>query len=266
MALSKGKARLVERLQNPRFRPGEGQFVVEGVRGAREVLKGSLSLDIRFTLVSPRLATSQFGRLLIEEMRATGIPLEEISDQELELLSATEQPQGVLLVAREPHEPLAGMNRISAPKLLLLDGVQDPGNVGTLIRAAQAFGLSGVMALEGTADPFNPKAVRASAGALAHISVLRIPWDEAEAWLAERDVPVLVADAGGEDIGGFEAPSRWALGVGNEGAGPREALVSSAMHVLSIPMDRTVDSLNAGVAGAILLFALSPSSRNDTEN
>jgi len=260
MALSEGKAKLVKRLRNPRFRPREGYFIVEGVRWAREILMGDLTPEVRFALVSPRLAGFQAGRDLVNLLTASGLPLQEVSDQELEALSDTEHPQGVLLVVREPHDPLGVLMAHAVPKVLILDGVQDPGNTGTLIRAARAFGLSGVFTLEGTVDPFNCKVVRASAGALAHIPVLRLPWADVSQWLEEKRVPLLVADARGEDVRAVDLQPPWALVVGNEGAGPRIELMERAARVLAIPMDPGVDSLNAGLAGAILLFALSPSS------
>ena len=266
MALSKGKAKFVERLRNPRLRSREGYFIVEGVRGAREVLQGELTSEVRFVLTSPGLFGSQSGRGLVDEIVASGFPMEEVSDREMGVLSDTEHSQGVLMAVKEPPDSFAALEREPAPRVLLLDGVQDPGNVGTLVRAARAFGLSGVIALEGTVDPFNPKVVRASAGALAHIPVHRLPWIEAAAWLEEKGVPLLVADAGGEDVKGFELLPSWALAVGNEGMGPREELAAKAAGVLSISMEHGVDSLNAGVAGAILLFALCTSSGKNAEN
>ncbi len=118
--------------------------------------------------------------------------------------------------------PWAYLRPIRHPRILLLDGVQDPGNAGTLIRAARAFGLTGVFALEGTVDPFNPKVVRASAGALAHIPVVRLPWAEVARWLAEEEIPLLVADAGRGGCEGSRPFRPLGPGVGNEGAGARE--------------------------------------------
>jgi TrmH family RNA methyltransferase len=266
MALSKEKARLLERLRRSRLRSRERQFLVEGVRGAREFLHGELQPEIRFAVISPRLAVTEAGYELRSLLLASGVPLDEVSDREMEGLSQTDQPQGVLLVVREPTDPLEAMGTTSASGLLLLDGIQDPGNVGTLIRAARTFGLRGVMALEGTVDPFNPKVVRASAGAMAHIPVARLVWTRARAWLAEREISLLVADAGGKDIRSVGNPSVWALAVGNEGAGARPELMEAGAEVVGIPMAPGVDSLNAGIAGAILLFVLTPSTGNDTES
>lgn len=266
MTPSREKTKLVDRLRNPRFRPREGQFIVEGVRGVREVLRGGLSLEVRFTLVSPRLFRVPGGDGLMDLLTDAGLPLEEVSDAELEALSDTEHPQGVFMVVREPQDALGVLAVHPAPRILLLDGVQDPGNAGTLIRAARAFGLTGVFALEGTVDPFNSKVVRASAGALAHIPVVRLPWVEVAQWLERRKMPLLVADASGEDVRAVDLDPPWALAIGNEGAGAREEVMERAARVLAIPMDPGVDSLNAGMAGAILLFALNPSSGRKTED
>jgi TrmH family RNA methyltransferase len=122
-----------------------------------------------------------------------------------------------------------------------------------------------VFVLEGAVDPFNPKVVRASAGALSHIPVVRLPWRDAKSWLAERGVRVLAADSAGEDVRTVQVQTPWALCIGNEGAGVRTDLKAGAEQLVGIPMRTGVDSLNAGLAGAILLFALSPTFGSDTE-
>jgi TrmH family RNA methyltransferase len=256
MALSREKAKLIERLRNPRFRSREGSFLVEGVRAAREFLESGSKGKPRFALLSPRLSLSGPGLQLEELLRASGLPVEEVADDQLSGLSDTEQPQGILMVVAEPATSLATLQADQESRLLILDGIQDPGNAGTLIRAAWAFGLEGVICLEGSVDPFNPKVVRASAGAVAHLPVLKAPWAEVEGWLLEKGLPLLLADGEGSDVRSFSAPRGWGLAVGNEGAGPRDALKDSARTTLSIPMAEGVDSLNAGLAGAILLFSL----------
>ncbi len=256
MALSKEKTRLVERLRNPRLRPREGFFLVEGIRGIREVLRAPGPPEVRFALAAPRLLETEAGGELRSRLSQGRFPVVEVSDEEMEALSDTGRSQGALLVVAEPRGSLDALPAVPRPRLLLLDGLQDPGNVGTLVRAAWAFGVDGVLALDGTVDPWNAKVVRASAGALLHLPVVRAPWAEAAAWLAVRKVPLLVADARGEDIRGFRPECPWALVVGNEGAGPRRALLSAGARTLAIPMVPGADSLNAGVAGAILLFSL----------
>lgn len=240
------------------MRAREGLFLVEGIRGVREFLRATIPMDIRFALVSARLRGAEGGGDLRATLESRGVPVEEVEHEELMALSDTEQSQGVLLVIGEPEDPWPDGEASDPCRVLVLDGIQDPGNVGTLIRVARGFGLDGVIALEGTVDPWNSKAVRSSAGAAAHLHVAKMPWCDARAWLRSQDVPVIVADPGGGDVREARLPGRWALVLGNEGAGVRPEVMEEAQSLLSISMLKGVDSLNVAVAGAILLFALAP--------
>ncbi len=266
MGLSKGKTRLLERLKHPKYRARERAFLVEGIRGAQEFLGSRMLQEIRFCLVSPRLTFSEPGRRLKKQLEASAVSMEEIPDPELDAASDTEHPQGVVLVVGEPEYAFPPVEDRGGERILILDGIQDPGNAGTLVRAGRAFGLSRVIALEGTADLFNPKAVRASAGALSHLPVHRLSWSEAEGWLKEGEIPLLVGGADGTDIRDLSVPPRWALAIGNEGEGCRSEVRTSAAELVAVPMEPGVDSLNAGVAGAILMFCLKPSPEDRTEN
>jgi TrmH family RNA methyltransferase len=266
MALSRAREKLVERLRNPRFRNREGCFLVEGIRGTRETLAGPLTREIQFALVSHRLAELPSGSELLGSLADEGVDVESVTDRELKRISDTDHPQGVLLVVKEPSDAGELLSGVEKPRALLLDGVQDPGNAGTLIRSARAFGLDAVLALDGTVDLFNPKVVRAAAGALAHLPVARRRWPDVEDWLARSGTPLLVAEAKGEDVRGLTPPDSWMLAVGNEGAGPRKEVLAKASQVVAIPMDPATDSLNVGLAGAILLFALSPYPGDDAES
>lgn len=256
MGLSKERKKLIQRLRSPRLRAREGLFLVEGVRGVREFLGATIPMEIRFALVSSRLEEVRGGTGLREDLLELGLPFEAVDDQDLEALSDTEQTQGILLVVKEPESfwpPVEGSAHL---RFLLLDGIQDPGNVGTLVRAARAFSLDGVLALEGTADPWSPKAVRGGAGASAHVPVCRVTWTQARHWLDERGLPILVAEAGGTDVRTCPPFEGWALVLGNEGAGVRPEIREGAAEFLAIPIAGGVDSLNVATAGAILLFAL----------
>ena len=133
--------------------------------------------------------------------------------------------------------------------------------MGTLVRAAVAFGLGGTVVLDGTADPFSAKAVRAAAGATFRAPVLRDTWDRIGTELRGRG-PLLVGDMSGGDIGDTkEVGGEWALVVGSEAAGPRAAVRSAATGTVAVPMAGGVASLNAGVAGAILLYVLTREGR-----
>jgi TrmH family RNA methyltransferase len=260
--LSASKRRLIQRVRNPRLRDKEGLFLVEGIRVTQELLQASLPFRVRFSLVSSRLAETAAGAALQARLEAAPIPTEEIADDELREVSDTQSSQGVLLVLEEPPLPLSPLRPDASERVLLLDALRDPGNAGTLVRVAWAFGMTRVVFLEGSVDPWSPKVVRAAAGASFHVPVCRAMWAETEIQLRTAGIPVFVADPGGQDV--REAPRKraWALAVGNEADGVRPGLREACSGALAVPMAATVDSLNAGVAGAILIFSLSsPESR-----
>lgn len=241
------------RLGRRRTREREGLVLVEGVRTAVEALEAGC--EVRFAVVSPGLASTAEGRELGGRLRAAGADVDEVEDPAMEELADTETPQGVLLVCVQPAPSLDHVVRRGG-RYLVLDAVQDPGNAGTLIRAATAFALDGVLALDGTVDPWSPKTVRASAGTVFRTPVVAVGCGPALKTLAARDIPLLVADAGGEPVGPRAGAGGWALVVGNEGSGPRAEVLNGARAVLSIPMPGPAESLNAGVAGSILLYTL----------
>lgn len=252
MGLSQRRAQLVARLRTRKTREREGLVLVEGIRGVGEALAGGAR--VRFAVVSPRLERLAGGERLRGLLVERGIEIEEEADDVLEALADTEHPQGILMVCAEerPSEAVVA----AGGRYLVLDGIQDPGNVGTLVRACTAFGLDGVLVLDGSADPWSAKAVRAAAGMTFRVPVLKAHAAEALELLRAAGVPLLIADAAGRDVGETRTVGGWALVVGNEGSGPRPALVHEAAQTVRIPMSGPAESLNAAVAGAILLYAL----------
>jgi TrmH family RNA methyltransferase len=260
--LSKNRRQLIERLKTRKGRPREGLVLVEGVRASAEVL--AAGADMRFVIRSPRLLDTEAGRTLASTLAERGPETEEVDDAALAELSDTEHPQGILCVCTEPGLDLAQLRTSPATSsptgapatVLLLDALQDPGNLGTLIRAARAFGVDAVIVLDGSVDPWNPKAVRAAAGASFHVQIARAPWSEASRWLEEQGIEVLAADPAGDDVRSLQLGGSWALAVGNEGAGLRAEIVAASTKRVAIPMPGRAESLNAGVAGSILLYSL----------
>lgn len=258
MTLSRRRERILGRLRSRRSREREGLFLVEGVRGVAEALEAGA--EIRYAVVSPGLESTEAGVALLGRLEAAGVEPDRVEDARLEELSDTRTPQGLVVACREPDWSFADLDPDRG--LLVLDGVQDPGNAGTLIRAAAAFALGGVVALDGTVDPWNPKAVRASAGGIFRQRCVRLAWDAAGSALETAGVRILVADAGGRDVRRVRPGPRWALAVGNEGGGIRPGLRAAAEAVVGVPMPGGTESLNAGMAGCILLFSLAGSFRS----
>jgi RNA methyltransferase, TrmH family len=254
--LSASRTRLLGRLRRRRARVREGLVLAEGLRVAREALDCGAS--VRFAVASPR-ALELGAEDILHALRGSGVEVIELDDRELAALADTDAPQGLLLVCREPRPDPDSV--LEGDRLLLLDGLQDPGNVGTLVRSAAAFGLEGVVALDGTTDPWGAKAVRASAGAAFRVPLLTAPWAAVAAAVSTPRRPLLIADAAGAPMAA--PPGRWTLVVGGEGAGVRPEVRERAGRAVAIPMPGGTESLNAGVAGSILMYALTrPGSRS----
>ena len=164
-------------------------------------------------------------------------------------LTDARHPQGVLALFRRPESDLAALFASPDPLLVVLDGIQDPGNVGTILRLSTAFDATGVIFTEGTADPFSPKALRASAGAALLVPVIGAQTAELVQRLAAHAIPLYAADADGEEIA-IRRPA--AIAFGNEGRGVSAEMRAQARTV-GIRMSARIDSLNVGAAAAILL-------------
>jgi len=252
VGLSQERRKVIGRLRARKTRAREGLVLVEGVRAVNEVL--DCGTPVRFAVAAARLSHAPGGEALLDRLSAAGTDVVLLGDQELAEMSDTERHQGVMLVVAEPVSKLEDVAR--GPRCLVLDGVQDPGNVGTLIRAAVAFSIDGVIALDGTVDPWSPKAVRASAGAAFRIPLVGATWPDAERMLRDSGLPILVADAGGDSVRRCVHRRAFALVLGNEGAGVREAAKVMASGTIAVPMSGPVESLNVGMAGSVLLFEL----------
>lgn len=249
--VSRTRELLIGRLQRRKTREREGLYLLEGTRAAAAAM--AAGARVRFACLTPAVMADDPLRQRLREAR---VEIVEIRAADLERLSDTRAPQGALLVCEQPSISWAELDLQPSSRVLLLDAVQDPGNVGTLIRAAAAFGLRAIVALDGTVDPWNPKAVRASAGHVATMPILVATWDETREALERAGIPWLAADGDGQDVRRAMPADGWALAVGNEGAGVRAEILASARARVAIPMPGDVDSLNAGLAGAILMYDL----------
>lgn len=246
---------LARDLKRRKAREREGLFVVEGIRAVEELVRSSLS--ITGLLIAPKLVDSPRGVALVTDARSRGLDVVELDEQEFRSAAETDSPQGIVALAAVPAHSLAAIREASPMRLLLLDAVQDPGNVGTIIRTAAALGASATVALPGTVDVWNAKVVRSAMGAHFHHPAFHASWEEVHAFLDGSSIPLWAADVGGESVPD-KAPRRLALAVGNEGAGLSAPVLNAAAKVISLPITNTVESLNVAVATGILLYELRP--------
>lgn len=248
---------LARDLQRRKARERQRKFVAEGVRTVETLLESPLS--VAGLLVTAELRQSARGATLVEGALARGLTVLDVSDEELASAADTDTPQGVLAVAEIPSISLTATS--GAARYLVLDALQDPGNVGTVIRTAAALGVTATIALPGTVDVWNAKVVRSTMGAIFRHPVVSMSWEASSAFLEQASpaTPLWAADMHGESIDGIERetlPDRLALVVSNEGAGLSPHVAAAVSRTVSIPMADGVESLNVAVATAILLYAL----------
>ena len=172
-------------------------------------------------------------------------------------------PQGFAVVCEEPRHDLQAVahSRLT----IVLDGIRDPGNVGTLIRSAAALAAGGAVVLDGSADPWGTKAVRASAGMMFRLPVASAPWSEVERVIAKAGAVTCVADAAGKPVPLASSwPDRIALVIGSERSGVRAEARSLAGLTVAVPMRTGTESMNAAAAGAVLMWEILRSGRHVT--
>lgn len=242
----------VRNLQRRRSRRRRGLAVAEGVRLVEEALEAGVPL--KGALASPTLQQSPRGSALLESLASHAVAVEEIPEREFARLADTDSPQGILALIDPPRWTLADIRPASGAPVLVLDGVQDPGNVGTLLRTAFALGSPGAILLKGTADPAHPKVMRAGMGATYRLPTAAAQDGELSGWVAKHEVTVWTAAAEGAALGRLTPPERLALVVGNEGIGARPFVRSLAGQQVAIPLARGAESLNVAVAAGIVLY------------
>ena len=213
---------------------------------------------MRGILTSPHLAAAS-RHSIREPAERRGVVLLEIAEKEFDSAADTDSPQGVLAIAEMPAADLAAASLPDVARVLVLDALQDPGNVGTILRTAAALAVDVTLALPGTVDLWNAKVVRSAMGALFHRPALSCTWDELDAFLDRRGVAFWGADAAGDPPHALGAlPRRLALAVGNEGAGLSAEARARVTRLVGLPIALTVESLNVAVATGILLYELRP--------
>ena len=249
------RVKYVKKLSQRNFRQKERKFIVEGIRFVEEALASNWQTE--YLLYTDQGVQGERGKGLLKQARDKGVETLEVSENIMGELTDTETPQGVLAVLWQPDYALGDVvKRGQQPLVVIVDGVQDPGNLGTIIRSSDAAAANGVVLLKGTVDLYNPKTLRSSMGSLFHLPVVQAEDAEgALAYLTSLGVTLLV----GEPVGGipiFQANLQGPVGivVGNEGSGPREAIFDHKHQKVTIPMPGHAESLNVATATAIMLY------------
>jgi TrmH family RNA methyltransferase len=231
-------------------------FVAEGIRAVEELVRSPLR--IRGALVAPQLGDSPRGAALAATLATRAEEVVQVGDREFASAAQTESPQGILAIGEMPRHELGATPLGANTRLLILDAVQDPGNVGTILRTAAGLGVTATIALPGTVDLWNAKVVRSAMGAQFHHLTFRSTWEDLDPFLAAGSIAVWGADGSGAPPDASHPPARLALTLGNEGGGLRDEARRRCVRLVGLPVSNAVESLNVAVAAGILLYALRP--------
>jgi TrmH family RNA methyltransferase len=221
-------------------------FVAEGVRLVEEAANSNWAF--RFALYDESL--SERGLRLVEELESKKIEVEKVESRLLQSLSETESSQGILAILEFTNLPISQ----SLNFILIPDQIRDPGNLGTLLRSAAAAGVQAVLLPPETTDAFAPKVVRAGMGAHFRLPIHSMAWEEISQITQSQNHQILLADMHGKPCWEMDLRKPLALIVGGEAEGAREAARKLSNQQISIPMVGRIESLNAGVAGSVLMF------------
>jgi TrmH family RNA methyltransferase len=253
---SKQNARLKE-LRRALAHPGRDAHSLAGIEGPK-LLEEAQRTGLRVACVFVAQGAEHLldGLRLPPETETLLLP-RELLDSAL----ATETPQPVAALVEPPSwtwDDIFGNRTKAAPLLIVLAGLQDPGNVGTILRSAEAFGATGIVSLFGTVSAWNPKAVRASAGSLFRLPLLTVEAEDCFARLRAEGVKIFsTAVEGAEAANRIDLAGPVALVIGNEGNGVPAELAAQADGAVTIPCPGPVESLNAAIAASVLLYEAS---------
>lgn len=228
----------------PKERREAGAFLAEGVRLVEEAL--TADWPFRFVLYSDEL--SERGNRLVKGLESRKIEVEKVESRLLHSLSETETPQGILAVLNDYRPPIPE----SLNFVLIPDSIRDPGNLGTLLRTADAAGVQVVFLPPETTEAFAPKVVRSGMGAHFRLPIQALSWDEIQSHT--KDLQIYLADMKGQSCWEVDLRQPLALIVGGEAEGASEQARKLSPKTISIPMAGKVESLNAAAAGSILMF------------
>lgn len=253
--------RIVQLRKKKKARDAEGVFLVEGIRMFREIPEKLLQ-----EIYISESCEGKEGKEIRRRASACGIRPELVSDGVFAYLSDTQTPQGILCVVGQLSYSLEEVADASCPHMLVLDRLQDPGNVGTILRTAEGAGVTGILLDGECADIYNPKTIRSTMG-----SIFRMPFyyiqdlEEGIRYLKKRGICTYAAHLEGKrayDEEDYRKPC--AFLIGNEGNGLRPEIADLADTYIRIPMAGEVESLNAAVASAVLMFEAGRQRRSRT--
>lgn len=247
------RIKALARLHGRRDREREGRTLVEGTRETNRALQAGVAIETVF--LAPALLTPE-GFELRRVLAAADVAIVEVTNEAFERIGRRQGPDGVVALIRPPERTLAMLDLPVDPLLLVAVDTEKPGNLGALIRSADAAGADALLCVgDAGTDPWNPGVIRASMGSVFTVPVVAVTDDVARSWLRARDVRIVATAPGAEiDVWDADLTGPVAIVVGPEHHGLDVGWTDAAAARVRVPMHGTADSLNVSVTGALLLF------------
>jgi TrmH family RNA methyltransferase len=252
------RVRAAIRLRERREREATGLTLVDGGREALRAMAAGASVETAF--IAPSLLSSPESKRVAEKLTqdfgpfGASIEVVELSDRAFERLAYGDRAEGVVLVVRAPQTELAAVDLPSDPLVVVTEDVEKPGNVGAILRSADAVGAAAVIAVGGT-DLFNPNVIRASLGTVFTVPIATGTGDEVTGWLRERGLRIVASRVDAERLH-VDADLRGGIAIvlGSEATGLSNTWQGQDVESVRLPMSGVADSLNVSVAAAVLLY------------
>lgn len=234
---------LVRLQKSAKARKEQGVFVAEGLRIFREIPE-------------ERIVKSYITEEFLEKQEhiMANVPYEMVASNILKEAADTKTPQGILTTVRITQYKQEELLKQENPCFLVLENIQDPGNLGTMIRTAEGAGIQGVLMSKDSVDLYNPKVIRGTMGSIFRVPILVMPMEEILEFLEENKITGYAAHLNGKDFYEANYQKACAFFIGNEGNGLTEQTSSRADYQIKIPMNGQVESLNAAIAATILMY------------
>ncbi|MBF0555603.1 MAG: RNA methyltransferase [Nitrospirae bacterium] len=253
-SLSNEKIKDAVAIKNNHGRYRNDAFFIEGTRLFTTALDAGVAIQrVFFTY---EFALKDANAPVIERLNKLGLTLDEVSPMVMEKLSDTQTPQGIAGIGARKNFSLVDIDAAANPQIVICDGMKDPGNLGAIIRTAEAFATDTIVILPNTSNPYAPKAIRASAGGIFNLAVVyATAKQELASWLKDRGIRLIVTvPEGGMDIRDIDMASPFAVVLGSEAVGASPDIIKMADVTASIPMRGITGSLNAAAAAAVFLY------------
>jgi TrmH family RNA methyltransferase len=253
---SNPKVKYIRKLEHKKYRQESGEYFIEGLRTVGEAIQ--TGAPIQNLVIAPELLVSDFGKSLLENPAAQNIERIEVDADVYRKIAHKDGPQGIGAIIRQEWQAMDALVPAPGDFWVALDAISDPGNLGTIMRTADAVGCRGLILLGHATDPHDPTAVKASMGAIFSLALVQSDWPRFSSWKNEQRGIMMVgtSDRAKADYQTVAYTYPLILLMGSERHGLSPEMIRACDHTVRIPMAGRSDSLNLAVATAVMLYEI----------